>query len=75
MHAKHCLDMSKQDSNPMFALQHAVEGLAHIQMSRKLASDSKIQELTSILPSEIETLFQERISFLHSSSAPKTVPS
>ena len=36
-------------------------------MSRKLATDSKIQELTGIQPSEIEELFLEKISSLHSS--------
>ena len=59
------MDMSKQDKNPMFALQHAVEGLTYIQMSRKLASDGKIQELTQISASALEEIFLSRISELH----------
>jgi len=60
--------MSRQDKTTMFALQHAVEGLTYIQMSRKLASDSKIQELTQISASDLEEIFLTRIQELHSSS-------
>ena len=73
-HAKQCLDMSRQDSNPLYALQHAVEGLTYIQMSRKLASDGKIQELTFYSPSDLEDLFQARILELHSGATTK-IPS
>lgn len=68
------MDMSKQDKNPMFALQHAVEGLTYIQMSRKLASDGKIQELTQISASVLEEMFLSRINELHSTSSSKTEP-
>ena len=61
LHSKYCLDLSKQDKNSMFALQHAVEGLAYVQISRKLASDSKINELTNLSPSDLEEIFQQRI--------------
>jgi len=61
LHSKQCLEFSRQDKNPMISLQHAVEGLAYIQMSRKLASDGKIQELTHLSPSDLEEIFQERI--------------
>jgi hypothetical protein len=61
LHSKQCLDLSKQDKNPTFALQHAVEGLAYIQISRRLASDGKIQELTQLSPSDLEEIFQQRI--------------
>jgi hypothetical protein len=71
-HAKQCLEMSRQDTNPMFSLQHAVEGLTHIQIARKLASDGKIQELTLQSPSDLEELFQERISHLLSGGPTKT---
>jgi hypothetical protein len=67
LHSKQCLDMSRQDKTTMFALQHAVEGLTYIQMSRKLASDSKIQELTQISASDLEEIFLTRIQELHSS--------
>lgn len=73
LHAKLCLDKSKQDTSPIFSLQHAAEGLAYIQVCRKLASDSKIQELTGTLPSTIEELFLEKISHVHSSLS-KTTP-
>jgi len=56
----------------MFALQHAVEGLTYIQLSRKLASDGKIQELTLYSPSDLEEMFQARISELTSGGS-KTV--
>lgn len=71
-HAKQCLEMSRQDSNAMFALQHAVEGLTHIQVARKLASDGKIQELTLQSPSDLEELFQARISELLAIGPSKT---
>ena len=61
--------MSRQDKTTMFALQHAVEGLTYIQMSRKLASDSKIQELTQISASDLEEIFLTRIQELHSSGS------
>ena len=67
LHSKRCLDMSRQDKNTLFALQHAVEGLAYIQMSRKLASDSKIQELTQISAFDLEEIFLTRIHELHGS--------
>jgi hypothetical protein len=69
------MDMSKQDKNPMFALQHAVEGLTYIQMSRKLASDGKIQELTQITASALEEMFLNRIHELHFPGSSPTEPS
>jgi hypothetical protein len=61
LHSKLCLEQSRQDKNPMFALKHAVEGLTYIQMTRKLASDGKIQEITNMSPSDLEEIFQESI--------------
>lgn len=53
-------EMSRQDSDPMIALQHASEAVAYLHVARRLASDSSISQATQIDPQELEKVLLQR---------------
>jgi len=55
-------EVSKQDSDPLFALQHNTTALAYLSMARRFASDSAIQAAAKVVPSHLEHALQEQQS-------------
>lgn len=53
-------EFSKQDSDPLVALQHNTTAIAYLSIARRLASDSSIQQATKVIPSDLEKIFREQ---------------
>ena len=53
-------EFSKQDSDPMIALQHASEAFAFLQIARRFATDSAIYQSTGVSPTDLEKLLVQR---------------
>jgi hypothetical protein len=52
-------EVSKQDSDPLFALQHNTTALAYLSMARRFASDSAIQAAAKVVPAHLDHTLQE----------------
>ena len=55
-------EVSKQDSDPLFALQHNTTALAFLSMARRFASDSAIQAAAKVVPSHLDRELQDQQS-------------
>lgn len=74
VHAAQHHEISKQDSDPVLALQHSTTALAFLSICRKLASDSSIQAATKVNPADLERMLRDQqsasISALHPHAEP-----
>jgi hypothetical protein len=55
-------EVSKQDSDPLFALQHNTTALAFLSMARRFASDASIQAAAKVVPAHLDRELQEQQS-------------
>ena len=53
-------EISKQDANPIIALQHSTEALAYLSICRRLASDSSILAHAKVSASDLERIFKDQ---------------
>jgi hypothetical protein len=53
-------EVSKQDSDPIFALQHNTTALTFLSLARRFASDSAIQAAAKVVPSHLDSTLQEQ---------------